>query len=210
MTDTSDFLKKESELVNEYIQKFLIENGILKLDKERQIVETAKLIAKFPWGESRTIEELLVTKRFGTCTAKHLLLQKCYEFLGIKCYQVVSTFKWGEQGIKYSEELQVILEKGEWDHGHNFLRVQKDDGAEIDIDVTWNSKLKEFGFRVLPEDWDGKTSFMGLNINQRWDNVDMKAKKIELIESLSPELRERREQFMKLFIEWIQGINQIK
>ncbi len=209
MTDTSDFMKKESDLTNEYIRSFLTENGILELNRERQMIETAKLIAKFPWGESRTIEELLVTKKFGTCTAKHLALQKCYEFLKIPCHQVMSTFEWGEQGVKYPEELQAILDKGEWEHGHNFLRVQKDDGVEIDIDVTWNSKLKDFGFKVLPEDWDGKTSFIGLNINQRWDNVDMKAKKIELIESLSLELRERREQFLKLFIEWIQGINRI-
>ena len=181
----------------------------MELSRERQIVEIAKLIAKIPWGESRTVEELLVTKKFGTCTAKHLALQKCYEFLNIQCYQVVSTFKWGEQGIKYPEELQAILDKGEWNHGHNFLRVKKDDGIEIDIDVTWNPRLKEFGFKVLPDNWDGKTSFIGLNINQRWDNIDMKAKKIELIEALSPELRERREQFLRVFIKWIQELNGI-
>lgn len=208
--DVGDFLKKESFLVEEHIKSFLKENNIFDLDKEKQITETAKLIAQFPWGESRTIEELLVTKKFGTCTAKHSALQACYELLGIKCHQVTSTFKWGEQNIKYPVELQRILDQGEWDHGHNFLQIEKENGSKIDVDITWNSKLKEYGFMTFPEDWEGKDSFVGLNINQRWDDVDMKTKKIELIESLSPESRERREHFLKLFIKWIHSINQLE
>ncbi len=207
--DINDFLKKESDLTNKYINNFLKVNGIFDLDKENQIVQTAKLIAEFPWGESRTIEELLVTKKFGTCTAKHLALQACFDILGVKCHQVVSTFKWGEQKINYPDELKKILSDGEWDHGHNFLQIEKDNGWKIDIDITWNSKLKEYGFMTFPTNWDGKTSFIGLKINQRWDNVDMKAKKIELIESLSSELRDRRDYFLELFIKWVHSINQI-
>ncbi|RJQ17174.1 hypothetical protein C4573_03920 [Candidatus Woesearchaeota archaeon] len=208
-TDIQDFLKKESDATQEYIKNFLHEQGIFDLDKEDQIIETAKCIAKFPWGEARTIEELLVTKKFGTCTAKHSALQACYDSLGIKCHQVMSTFKWGEQKISFPEELQKIIDEGEWNHGHNFLQIEKDDGTKIDIDTTWNSKLKEFGFRTFPEDWDGKSSFVGFKINQRWNNVAMKAKKIELIESLSPELRARRERFLKSFVQWVHSINQI-
>ena len=207
--DINDFLKNESDSTKEYVKKFLKENGIFDLNKEKQITETAKLIAKFPWGESRTIEELLVTKEFGTCTAKHSALQACYELLGIKCHQVVSTFRWGEQGIKYPEELQKILDEGEWDHGHNFLQIEKDDGIKIDVDITWNSNLNNYGFLTFPKNWDGKSSFVGLKINQRWDNTNMKLKKIELIESLSPELRQRRERFLKLFVNWIHSINHI-
>jgi len=207
--DINDFLKKESDLTEEYVKNFLAENGIFDLDKEHQIIETAKLIAKFPWGEARTIEELLITKKFGTCTAKHLALEKCYNLLGIKCHQVISTFKWGEQGIKYPEELQKIIDEGEWIHGHNFLQIQENENVKIDIDVTWNSELKEFNFMTFPEDWDGKTSFIGLKINQRWDDIDMKSKKIELIEMLPPELRERRESFLKLFAKWIESVNHL-
>jgi hypothetical protein len=139
-----------------------------------------------------------------------LALQKCYDLLGIKNHQVISIFKWGKQGIKYPNELQQILDEGEWDHGHNFLQVEKDDGTKIDIDVTWNTKLNDFGFMVFPENWNGKDSFIGLKIEQRWDNVDMKAKKVELIESLDSKERERRERFLKLFVKWIHSINQIE
>ena len=206
-TDTSDFLQKESDSIDETIKNFLKENGVFELSKDEQIVKVAKLIADIPWGKSRTVEELLVLKKYGTCTAKHSALQRCYNLLGIKSHQVVSTFKWSEQGISYPENLQKILAEGEWDHGHNFLQVENRDGEVIDVDVTWNPSLLEYGFKSLPEDWDGETSFLGLKIDQRWENVDMKTKKIELIESLSPELRERREKFLELFVERIHSIN---
>jgi len=209
INDTKDFLKNENTLTDQYVRDFLNENNIFSLNKEKQIVEVAKLISKFPWGEARTIEELLITKKFGTCTAKHSLLERCYNLLDIKCHQVVSTFRWSEQGIQYPIELQKILKEGEWDHGHNFIQIEKDNGVKIDVDVTWNSKLKEFGFMTLPDDWDSNSSFLGLKIRQRWDDVDMKTKKIELIESLSSEQRERRSHFLELFVKWIHSINQL-
>jgi hypothetical protein len=207
--DINDFLKKESEQSTEHIKKYLADNGIYELDKNGQLITTAKLISKIPWGEARTIDELLITKKYGTCTAKHTALKACFDELGIKSKQITSTFKWGEQDILYPENLRQILIEGEWNHGHNFLQVEKEDGTKVDVDVTWNPALQEFGFLTLPENWDGKTSFLGLNINARWDDVDMKKKKIELIESLSPELRERRERFLKIFVEWMHTINKI-
>ena len=206
-SDISDFLKEENNSTTTYIDNFLQENGILELNKEDQIRETAKLIAKFPRWEGRTIEELLITKCFGTCTAKHLALQACYDKLEIKCHQVMSTFRREDQGIIFPEKLQKILDEGGRDHGHNFIQVEKDTGEKIDVDITWNSKLKEYGFKTFPENWDWSSSFVGAKINQRRDECDMKKKKIELIESLSPEIRERREYFLKLFIDWITWIN---
>ena len=47
-SDISDFLKEENNSTTTYIDNFLQENGILELNKEDQIRETAKLIAKFP------------------------------------------------------------------------------------------------------------------------------------------------------------------
>ncbi len=207
--DVNDFLKKESDSAEKYINDFLKVNGIFDLDKENQIIKVSKLIAELPWGEARTIEELLVIKKFGTCTAKHSALKACFDILGVKCHQVVSTFKWGEQKIEYPNELKKILDDGEWNHGHNFLQIERNNGLKIDIDITWNTRLKEYGFMTFPTNWDGKSSFIGLKINRRWDNVDMKTKKIELIESLTSELRDRRDYFLKLFIGWIHSINQI-
>lgn len=208
--DVADFLKEESGMTAEHIDSFLTVNKIRELNRHQQIVTLAHLLAGFPWGEARTIEELLVTKRYGTCTARHSALKACYDVLGIPSSQVVSTFKWGEQSIRYPKNLLNILDEGEWDHGHNFLHVQLEDESWIDVDITWNPGLNKYGFLTLPDDWDGHSSFLGLHINNRWDNVDMKAKKIELIQALSPELRERRERFLHLFVEWVHEINKIQ
>jgi len=33
----------------EYIERFLKENNIFELDKDKQIIETAKLVGELPW-----------------------------------------------------------------------------------------------------------------------------------------------------------------
>lgn len=208
--DIKDFLKEESDSTDKIIDDFISKNGFASLTKEKQIIEIAKKISEIPWGEARTVEELLSTKKYGTCTARHTALELCYKKLGINCRQITSIFHWGEQGIQYPGKLQSLLDKGEWDHTHNFLRVVREDGTEIDVDITWNPELEKHGFKVLPRDWDGNSSFYGLKTRESWDGVDMKKKKIELIESLSEELRERREEFLKLFVRWIHSINEIE
>jgi len=205
--DINDFMKKESDSSEEHIRTFLKENGIPGLDKNEQLINVVRLVADIPWGKGRNIEEVLVTKKVGTCTGKHLVLQECFDQLGIRYKEVICTFRWGEQGIRFPDDLQSILNKGEWDHGHNFVQVEKDDGTVVDIDITWNQGLRKYGFLALPENWDGKSSFIAVKIKERWDNTDMKAMKIKLIESLPPKIRERREKFLKGFIKWIDSVN---
>ena len=57
-----------------------------------------------------------------------------------------------------------------------------------------------YGFLTLPENWDAETSFIALRINDRWNDVNMKAMKIKLIESLPSKIRQRREAFLSEFI----------
>ena len=192
----------------ELVHAFLDDNGILSLPAPKRLVAAVQAVARIPWGEGRTIEEVLVTKKVGTCTGKHLVLQACFDELGIRHRPVVCTFHWGEQGIKYPEDLKAILAEGEWAHGHNFLQIKKGKDKWMGIDVTWNPELAPFGFRAFPLAWNGKKSFIGLDrIIRRWDGVDMQEKKSELIDSLSPEARERRERFLKGFISWVGSIN---
>ena len=48
-----------------------------------KLVGLTQAIASIPWGEGRTIEEVLETKRVGTCTGKHLVLAACFDALGL-------------------------------------------------------------------------------------------------------------------------------
>ncbi len=193
---------------NKEIKNYLKSNGILGLNKEKQSIEVVKLVSEISWGKGRTIEEVLSTKKVGTCTGKHLVLQACFDELGIEYRPVVCTFRWEEQSIKYPENLKSILQEGSWEHGHNFVQIKKKEGSFIDVDLTWNLKLKPYGFKTFPENWDGKTSFIGIdNIIKRWGDTDLLSMKKELIELLSPEIRDRREHFLNEFIKWIDSIN---
>lgn len=171
------------------------------------MTEVAIMVSQIPWGEGRTVEEVLSTKKVGTCTGKHLVLQACLDELGIKYAQVVCTFRWGDQPIRYPESLRRILNEGEWEHGHNFVQIERN-GSKVDLDITWNPELAQYGFLSLPSDWNGETSFVGVtNIIRRWDGADIGTMKKKLIESLDPATRERRERFLKTFIAWVAKLN---
>lgn len=169
------------------------------------LVAVAKEVAAIPWGEARTAEEVEKLHK-GTCTGKHLLLEKRLKEAGILCRPVVCTFRWGDQKLQLPEDLEAILREGEWLHGHNFLQVKNSEGTWIDLDVTWDPALAKYGFRTLPENWDGETSFVGLTSETRWDGVSMVEKKADLINALDPRKKERRERFLKGFIPWIDSL----
>lgn len=190
------------------IQNYLADNKITEMDQSQQIIAVAKLVAGIPWGEGRSIEEVLKTKKVGTCTGKHMVLEACFKELGIDCRPVVCTFRWGDQAIKFPVKLRSILEEGEWEHGHNFLQARKENGKFIDVDVTWNPALRSYGFKTFPANWDGKSSFVGVDdMMRRWDGVNMEVMKKYLVNALNPELKSRRERFLEEFTKWVNSIN---
>ena len=188
------------------IREFLQRNDIADLQDHRQLFSLIQTVAHIPWGEGRTIEEVLSTRHVGTCTGKHLVLQTCFEMLGIPHRTTVCTFYWSKQHLFLPDELRGILEEGEWEHGHNFLQIQNAGGTWIDVDITWDAPLKRHGFRTLPESWDGTSSFIGLDpLIERWDNADLSMKK-QWIAALIPDLQERRERFMRGFFAWVNSL----
>ncbi len=189
------------------VTSFLEKNDILSLPKEEQTRASVLAVNTIPWGEARTVEEVLA-KNKGTCQGKHLLLQALFDVLQIPYRPVVCTFFWGQQGIHFPANVQTILAEGEWEHGHNFVQIQNPEGLWIDVDVTWNSKLSSVGFRSLPQGWDGSSPFVGLQkIERRWDNIEIHTMKQKLIDDLPPQLQERRKRFLEQFIQWVESIN---
>lgn len=178
----------------------------LEKNEAKSLTSVVQAIAHIPWGEGRTIEEVLKTKKVGTCTGKHLVLAACLTALGIPYRTTVCTFHWSAQCLPLPNDLQAILKEDEWEHGHNFLQIQNSDERWIDMDITWDPKLKSRGFRTFPEDWDGATSFVGLHpLIGRWDNVDLSMKQ-EWLKALTPEQQERRERFLKGFFAWVESL----
>lgn len=192
---------------NAEIKKFLRKLELDGLDEKTRLIRVVQAVAAIPWGEGRSIEEVLASKGVGTCTGKHLVLMAVLKELGVPHHAVVCTFRWGEQGVNFPDPLRHILEQGEWAHGHNFVHLQLPSGQWIDVDVTWNPELRKHGFASFPSEWDGQSSFLGVrHIVERFDNDDVKARKKQLIEGLSPDLKARRERFLSGFIEWIESV----
>jgi len=188
------------------IHAFLEQSGIPELQGKARIVRLAHTVCAIPWGEARTVEDVL-QKNVGTCTGKHLLFQACCEELGIRYRPVVCTFFWSAQEIKFPENLLHILRGREWEHGHNFVQIQNSDAQWIDVDITWDAPLAPYGFATFPETWDGETSFVGLRqIEKRWEGADVSKKKKEIVHSLSPDQKNRRDVFLKEFIHWIDSL----
>ena len=187
------------------IENYLIELNLEELDETAKIIKVARAVAEIPWGEGRSIEEVF-NKNVGTCTGKHKVLQGCFDQLGIKYQPVVCTFRWGEQGVDYPDELRQILAEGEWMHGHNFVKF--DNGNYLDI--TWDSPLKKVGFKTLPADWTPLESFIGVqNIQEQWDGASIDEMKSQLINDLDPVTQERRERFLHGLIKWIDSVHSL-
>lgn len=185
------------------VANFLAGLELDELEPRQKLIKVTQAVAEIPFGPGRSVKEALVNGT-SSCNGKHKLLKACYDQLGIDSHPVVCTFQLGQEGLALPRELQEILEQGDWEEDHNF--VQLADGT--DVDVTWNSRLAPYGFRVFPKDWDGKTSLHAVHPIRRWDNViDIDAKKAEIADEADDETKKRRERFLDGFRAWITSIN---
>lgn len=184
------------------VSQFLRDHGI----RDKDQLALIQAVTKIPWGEARTVSEVLSLNK-GTCTGKHLLLHACLDDLGVDYRPVVCTFRWEKQGIALPEHLRAILKQHTWEHGHNFVQIKNLKGVWIDVDVTWDPGLRPHGFRTLPENWDGTTSFVGLDVlEKRFDRVDIGVTKEKLISALTSEQRTARGVFLGEFIHWVDSL----
>lgn len=75
--------------IKEAIKAYLNEKGIYKLGRKEQLIAVVESVAEIPFGEGRTVEETLITKKVGTCSGKHTVLHACLNELGFKCRQII-------------------------------------------------------------------------------------------------------------------------
>lgn len=191
-------MEDEKKRLKAYLQSFL--------ESKDPLVDLCNTVANIPFGEARTIEDVLEQNE-GTCTGKHYLLQSCLHHLGIENRAVVCVFRWDQQSIQYPDTVTSILNEGAWGHGHNFVQVKRKDGSWLDVDVTFDPALKQYGFRSLPDDWDGTQGFVAVDpVITRWEGGDVAILKRKLLSSLSNSVRDRRERFLQALFEWVRTI----
>jgi len=185
---------------------FLQKHDVLDsaLGKDKQLLRLLLAVRDIPWGEARTVEETLA-KNQGTCTGKHLVLSACLDVLNIPYKHSICTFQWQDKKLNLPAPLQKILDEGPWRHGHNFLIIQTNPDYWVDVDITWDPVLAPYGFAVFPDNWNGK-SFLSVHSYDRWDDIEVNTIKKTLINSLSPELLDRRTRFLKNFFLWVNSL----
>ncbi len=185
------------------VSQFLLDNGI---EDKGQLITLVQAVAAIPWGEARTVSEVLFLNK-GTCTGKHLLLQECLQELGIPFRSVVCTFRWERQNIDFPPQLGDLLKDQSWEHGHNFIQLKGKGDTWIDVDVTWDPLLHAYGFQTLPADWDGATSFIGVDpLERRWDGANITSMKEQIIQDMTPAQQKARAAFLRVFFDWVDSL----
>jgi hypothetical protein len=150
----------------------------------------------YQFAASRDPVEVLKTRR-GSASGKHYLLGELFRHLGLKVRHMLCTHRFNESPLPFPDDMQEMLRKNEIVDVHDYLQIYVDD-QWIDIDVTWEAGLHDFGFPVN-EEWDGKSSMLLTVIPDEHIKVEgdpAKAKEDQLAK-LTHRQRQLRKQFLE-------------
>ncbi len=139
----------------------------------------------------------------GSGAGKHYLLGELFRLLGLSVRNMLCVHRFNESPIGFPDHLQLMLEKNEIMDLHDYVQIAVD-GKWIDIDATWPTVLREFGFPVNDE-WDG-TSSMLLSVSPEEVIVvrgDPEKAKDELLSKWTPRQRQLRKQFLEGLSAWV-------
>lgn len=156
----------------------------------------------YAYPASRDPVEVLRLNR-GSCSGKHYLLGELYRQLGLRIRHIICTHRFNESPVVFPEDMQEMLRKNEIVDLHDYIQICVGD-EWIDVDATWDSGLRSFGFPVN-EDWDGASS-MALSVVPEELTVvesDPERLKEEMLSRLTPRQRTLRKQFLEALSRWV-------
>lgn len=159
----------------------------------------------YVYPASRDPVEVL-QRRQGTCSGKHYLLAEAFRCLGLQVRHMICTHRFNESPIAFPDQMQAMLRKSEIVDLHDYLQLAVD-GEWIDIDATWESGLRDYGFPVN-DDWDGRSPML-LSVTGEENRIaerDPEKFKEELLSHLMPRQRMLRKQFLEALSTWVQEI----
>jgi len=174
------------------------------LDPVRARIALFERVRDIPYHypASRDPEDVL-RAGVGTCSGKHYLLAELYRRLGLRVRNMICSHRFNESPLPFPDEMQAMLRKDEIVDMHDYLQVEVG-GDWLDVDATWESGLREFGFPVN-EEWDGRTAMLLSVVPDEHVVVDGEAArtKEELLAKLSPRQRSLRKQFLDALNRWM-------
>ena len=163
--------------------------------------ELFKKIRDIPYalGEDGDIEGLLRDGK-GGCARKHLYLLPRLQQLGYEVDIGIAQFDWRDLPIP--KEILVLLKQPIQHHMFLYVGINS---ANIEIDATWDSGMKELGFPIL--NWDG-VSPTGISVegkNPRKQNLNVLKARSFISSSLQTFVKRENEPtpFNDAFNEWM-------
>lgn len=139
---------------------------------------------------------VVLDERCGSGTGKHQALAELLRGLGCRVRHMLCSHRFNESPISFPDEMQSLLRKNEVFDVHHYLQLDVQ-GRWIDIDATWSSTLRPFGFPVN-DDWDGShTMALGVAPDEIRvaDDAAVASAREALLAGLTPRQRQLRQQF---------------
>ncbi len=173
-----------------------------ELTKEQQIITLFEKVRDIPYGSIGSRDPFEVYRNnTGTCSGKHELLKALYKAMGVETQDYIAMHRFADMKIEYPENIRAILERSDIIDPHNFFKIKTGD-QWVNVDVTWDKPLKEFGFPVN-EDWDGKSDMeicvVPLSITQTEDPIGFKKQELS---KLPQNVQDDRLLFLEELTKW--------
>jgi hypothetical protein len=164
-------------------------------------------VRNVPYGSTGERDPVKVlANNFGSCSGKHILLRDLLRETGHHA-EIITMFTYFNRGVpshpSMPEDLRKMVEGEDICDFHHYVRLRQDDHL-IKLDATWHDALIPYGFPVN-QNWKGQddTTLAATPIREYPAVENLAAWKIELLEQLSPEHREKRVKFFTRLTEWI-------
>lgn len=179
------------------------------LDPVRARIALFERVRDIPYAypSSRDPVEVLRTGA-GSCSGKHYLLGEMFRRHGLRVRHMICSHRFNESPLPFPDDMQEMLRRDEVLDMHDYLQAELD-GGWIDIDVTWERGLRDFGFPVN-EEWDGSTSMVLSVVPEEHVVVDGEPARTmeELLAKLSPRQRALRKRFLEALNRWVVELGQ--
>jgi hypothetical protein len=176
-------------------------------DRDDDLPAIYHAVRNVPYGSTGERDPVKVlANNFGSCSGKHILLRDLLRETGHQA-EIITMFTYFNRGVpshpSMPEDLRKMVEGEDICDFHHYVRLRQDDHL-IKLDATWHDALIPYGFPVN-QNWKGQddTTLAATPIREYPAVENLAAWKIELLEQLSPEHREKRVKFFTRLTEWI-------
>lgn len=200
-------MKVSTESSGPLFAEFLDRHRPAGADRARRVAALYHAVRRIPYGSTGERDPAqVIARNLGSCSGKHILLRDLLRASGFTA-DVVTIFTHFSRTVPahpaMPEPLREMLSGEPVVDFHQYVKLSEGPHRQV-LDATWHDWLRSFGFPVN-DTWDGtgNTVLAATPIHEYHGEEDIAAHKVQLLEGLGVEQRERREAFFRLLTEWI-------